>query len=115
MAPRIFFVNIYEQWCDCCKLQKLHMSCSHAITTCKYVHVDYKHLINVVYKLNYVSNVYSGSFGLMKHASYCPKYEGPTMRHDPEMRRKKRVGQDQSVYTLKWTKEKVDNQSMFIM
>jgi len=37
-----FEVNISERWCDCGKLQKLHMSCSHAITTCKYIHVYYK-------------------------------------------------------------------------
>ena len=66
------------------------MTCSHVITMCKYVHVDYKQFINDVYKLNYVSNVYNRSLGQMKHTSYWPKYEGPTMHHDPEMQRKKK-------------------------
>ena len=65
------------------------MTCSHVITMCKYVHVDYKQFINDVYKLNYVSNVYNRSFGQMKHASYWPKYEGPTMCHDPQIWKRK--------------------------
>lgn len=77
------------RWCGCGKLQKVHMSCSHAIATCKYIQVDYKQLINDVYKLNYVSNIYNRPFDQMKHASYWPKYEGPSMRHDPKMQRKK--------------------------
>lgn len=63
---------------------------SHAIATCKYVHVSYGQLINKVYTLNYVSHVYNGSFGKMKHPSYWPEYKGPPMRHNREMQRIKK-------------------------
>ena len=74
------------------------MPCSHVITIYKYVHVDYKQFINDVYKLNYVSNVYNRSLGQMKHTSYWPKYEGSTICHDLEIRRKKKKNHPRLTY-----------------
>ncbi|KAG5098464.1 hypothetical protein JHK82_048318 [Glycine max] len=51
-----FTVRLDERWCDCGKLQKLHMPCSHVVIACKHAHHEYKSYIHLVYKLQSVSN-----------------------------------------------------------
>ena len=53
-----FTVRLDERWCDCGKLQKFHMPCSHVVIACKHAHHEYKSYIHLVYKLQSVSNVY---------------------------------------------------------
>ena len=88
------------------------MPCSHVITISQYVHIDYKQIIDDIYKLNYVFNIYSKSFGQMKLTSYQPKYEGTTIRHDPKIWMKKRGHPRSTRIVLKWTKENEDNRSI---
>ncbi|KHN18280.1 hypothetical protein glysoja_035711 [Glycine soja] len=53
-----FTIRLDEKWCDCDKFQKLHMSCSHVVVSCKHVHHEYKNYIHPVYTLKSVSNIY---------------------------------------------------------
>ncbi|KAH1161954.1 hypothetical protein GYH30_000713 [Glycine max] len=53
-----FTIMLDERWCDCGKLQKLHMPCTHVVAACKHAHHEYRNYIHHVYTLESVSNVY---------------------------------------------------------
>ena len=82
-----FRVGLEERWCDYDKFQKLHMSYSHVIVTCKHAHDEYRNYIHLVYTLESVSNVYKGLFGELCNKTYWSSCHEPIICHDPEKKR----------------------------
>ncbi|KAG4965240.1 hypothetical protein JHK85_040215 [Glycine max] len=55
-----FTVRQDERWCGYDKFQKLYMSYSHVVATCKQAHHEYRNYIHSVYTLESMSNIYRG-------------------------------------------------------
>ncbi|WVZ13422.1 hypothetical protein V8G54_010988 [Vigna mungo] len=46
-----FVVRLDEQCCDCRKLKKIHLPCSHVLATSKHVHISPHYRLDVVMKV----------------------------------------------------------------
>lgn len=89
--PTTFFnFDLRNQTCECGRFQTFHVPCSHVIAAHSSIRHDYYVHIADVLKVANVFKVYEESFLGVPTETTWPQYEGDTLCHNDNMRRKKK-------------------------
>ena len=86
-SQRSYRVKLTNRWCDCGYFQALHYPCQHVLAACAYARLDWASLVDDVYRIQTVFNVYRMEFAAIGNEDYWPPYSGPRIRPNPELRR----------------------------
>ena len=55
-------VILNQKYCQCGRFKVFHYPCSHVITVCEFVSIDFYQYVHPVYKNEYILNAYSGEW-----------------------------------------------------
>ncbi|XP_074342619.1 uncharacterized protein LOC141680234 [Apium graveolens] len=85
-------IRLRQSTCTCGKWQNYHIPCSHVISCCAYVKMRYDNLVDDCYKLENVSNIYSGVFEPIPNKGdpcWPIAINFPKLVHDEDIQKKK--------------------------